>query len=101
MSSLRKGLIPIAAFGLIVSLAVCWKAARDLQAARRELSAVTTANEFLKKTLGDMTIAITSKDREIYRLEHVGCVGQEKAPFGVPAGADPRKVSGSDAGRRP
>jgi hypothetical protein len=70
-----------------------------LQTARRELLAVKTANEFLRKTLGDMTVAITAKDKEIDRLGHAGCDGPEKARPGVPMGAKRSKVSLSDAVR--
>lgn len=58
---------------LALSLAFSWNARRELQSARGELLAVTNANEFLKKTLGDLTIAITAKDREIDRLQHSAC----------------------------
>jgi hypothetical protein len=77
---LYKGLILAAGLVLIACLAVGVKSMLELQAVRRELLAVTTANEFLKKTLGDMAIAITAKEKEIDRLEHTGCGGQEKAP---------------------
>jgi hypothetical protein len=93
-------LIPLVALALICSLAaVCWKTRGDLQAASRELLAVTTANDSLRKTLGDMTVAITAKDKEIDRLAHAGCDGQEKARPGVPMGAKRSKVSESDAAR--
>jgi hypothetical protein len=101
VSRLHKGLILILGLALIFSSAVCLKARRELQAARRELLAVTTANEFLKKTLGDMRVAIGAKDREIDRLEHVGCDGQEKARPGVPMGPDRSKGTESDAVRNP
>ena len=101
MSRLHKGLFVILGSALIFSLAVCLKARRELQAARRELLAVTTANEFLKSTLGDMTVAISAKDREIDRLEHAGCDGREKARPGVPMGPDRSKGSESDAVHNP
>jgi len=37
--------------------------------ARQELQAVASANESLRKTLGDLTLAITEKDREMERRE--------------------------------
>ncbi|MGD1096320.1 MAG: hypothetical protein ABSB35_30555 [Bryobacteraceae bacterium] len=40
---------------------------------RQELEAVTVANETLRKTLGDMTVAIAQKDREIDRLTQSAC----------------------------
>jgi hypothetical protein len=69
----------VVGLALLASLALWWQARRELDKVRRELQAVTEANLFLKKTLGDMTIAITGKDREIDRLEHAPCHGQEKA----------------------
>ena len=102
LSRLHKGLILIAGLGLAVifSLAACLKARRELQVGRRELLAVTTANEFLKKTLGEMTIAVTAKEKEIDRLEHAGCYGQETARPGVPLGSARCKVSESNAVRQ-
>ena len=96
MSRLRKGLVLIAALALILSLAAYWKARRDLQAARRELMAVTTANEFLKKTLGDTMVAMAGKDREIDRLEQLSCDGEEKARPRVPPKPDHSTVSESN-----
>jgi len=79
---LHQGLILIVGLALILALilpwAARWKAMRDLQAVRQELLAVTTANEFLKTTLGEMTIAMTAKEKEIDRLEHAACGGQGK-----------------------
>ena len=78
MSRLQKGVIPLAGLALILSLAVWRNARQDAQTARRELLALTTANEFLRKTLADMTVAMATKDREIDRLERRACDGQEK-----------------------
>lgn len=99
MSRLHKGLVLIAGLALLFSLALCLKARRDLQAARRDLQAVTRANEFLKSTLGDMTVAMAAKDREIDRLQHTGCKGQENARPSVPMGPDRTGPSRSDAVR--
>jgi hypothetical protein len=78
----HKGVTLVAGLVLLASLAVWWHARRELTEVRRELQAVTEANLFLKKTLGDMTIAITGKDKEIDRLEHAPCNGQEKVQPG-------------------
>jgi hypothetical protein len=40
---------------------------------RQELQKVTAANDFLRKSLGEITIAITAKDKEIDRLQQAGC----------------------------
>ena len=39
---------------------------------RQELQKVTAANDFLRKSLGEMSIALTAKEKEIDRLE-AGC----------------------------
>jgi hypothetical protein len=90
----------IAALALLASLAVSWQARRELDQVRRELQAVTAANQFLKKTLGDMTIAITAKDREIDRLENTPCNGQPNARPGSERRTDRSKAPASSAGIR-
>jgi hypothetical protein len=72
-----KGLILF--FSLALSLSVAtWSRAR------RELQAVTAANEFLRKTLGDLTIAIAEKDRELDRLAGFPCDGEKSHKLVVP-----------------
>jgi hypothetical protein len=91
-----KGLVFIGGLTILLSLALAWSARRDLQSARRELAAVTKANDFLKKTLSDMTIAISAKEREIDRLQQSACPGgQEKAQPGTPTRPRHNKVSES------
>jgi hypothetical protein len=92
---LQKGLILAAGLAVIFCLAVSLRSRRDLLDARRELLAVTAANDFLKKTLGGMTVAMTAKDRQIDRLEHAGCGGQEpeKGPPAAPMPPNRSKVS--------
>ncbi|HUE05306.1 MAG TPA: hypothetical protein VMR62_37515 [Bryobacteraceae bacterium] len=100
MSWWDRGLALAAGLLLLVSLALWWQSRRELDSVRRELRAVSAANEFLKRTLGDMTIALTAKDKEMDRLGRVPCEGQEKARPGSGARTDRRKVSASPAGRR-
>jgi hypothetical protein len=91
-------LIPLVGLALIFSLgAVCWKTRGDLQAARRELLALTTANDLLRKTLGDMTVAIAAKDKEIDRLGPAGCDEHQKARLGAPIRQDRSIPSGPRA----
>jgi hypothetical protein len=78
VSRLDRRVTLVAGLVLIASLALCWQSRRELDKVRGELQTVTAANEFLKRTLGDMTIAITGKDKEIDRLEHAPCNGHEK-----------------------
>ena len=73
VSRLHQSLILMPALALILSSTFWWNARRELQVARRDLQAETSANSFLRKTLGDMTAAITAKDREIDRLERSRC----------------------------
>ncbi len=100
MSWWDRGLALAAGLLLLVSLALWWQSRRELDSVRRELRAVSAANEFLKRTLGDMTIALIAKDKEIDRLGRVPCEGQEKARPGSGARTDHRKVSASSAGSR-
>lgn len=79
MNKLQRYLILIAGLSLIFCVFVSLRDSRELRAVRRELLLVTKANELLKKTLGDMTVAITAKDREIDRLRDSQCDGQERA----------------------
>jgi len=58
---------------LMLAIASSW---RD----HEELQKVTAANDFLRKSLGEMSIAITAKQKEIDRLEQAGC------PPGAPDG---------------
>jgi hypothetical protein len=58
---------------------------------------VKTANESLRKDLGDMTVVIAAKDREIDRLANSPCdVGKEVRPSS-PQRPDRRKGSKSNA----
>jgi hypothetical protein len=77
-SSRDRAATAAAVLALLASLAALWHIRRELNEVRRELQTVTAANIFLKKTLGDMTIAITAKDGEIDRLEHTPCNGREQ-----------------------
>jgi hypothetical protein len=69
---------------VLFGLAVSWRESRELQGVRTELTSVTRANEFLKKTLGEMTIAITAKDKEIDRLRSSACQNQENTGPATP-----------------
>jgi len=80
MTKLHKGLMLLAAAAVMACVAVSVKSMRDLDAAREELKSIAKANEFLKKTLGDMTVAMAAKDKQIDSLEHGGCTGPHTAP---------------------
>jgi hypothetical protein len=60
--------------GLLVlfSLALTFSVA-SARKSRQDVQAVTVANETLRKTLGEMTIAIAEKDRQIDRLTRSDC----------------------------
>jgi hypothetical protein len=72
--------ILVAGLTMLLLFTVWWTARRDLVAVRRELQGVIVANDFLKKTLGEMTVTLTAKDREIDRLERSPCAGHEQRP---------------------
>ena len=90
----------IAGLSLIFCVVVSLRDGRELRTVRRELLSVTNANELLKKTLGDMTVAITAKDREIDRLRDSGCDRRERTRPGNIIQRDRRRVSQSDVVRR-
>jgi hypothetical protein len=76
--------------GLVVlfSLALSFSVATWLRA-RQELQAVTVANVSLRKTLGDLTIAMAEKDREIDRMAQSPCDAGEQSQSGP--GSAPRR----------
>ena len=73
ISRLQGGLLLIACLGLALSLAAWWRG-------RKELETVTKANEFLRETLGKMTIGIADKDRQIDQLINSPCATPEATP---------------------
>jgi hypothetical protein len=99
LSKLQRYLALIAGLSLIFYVVTSLRANSELRTVRRELLSVTKANELLKKTLGDMTVAITAKDREIDRLRDSGCDGQERTRPGNTIQRDRRRLSQSDVVR--
>jgi hypothetical protein len=73
---------------VFVSLALSFSAANWLKT-RQELKVVTVANQSLRKTLGDMMVAIAEKDREIDWLARSACDAAEKSQ--VEPGSAPRR----------
>ena len=74
---------------LLLSLATSWKVQRDVD---RELRIITGANELLRKTLGDLTVAITEKNKEIERLGNSSCDGDNQKRPSVPSGPAGKKT---------
>ncbi len=74
MKNVHIVLTVILGVALIASLIMWRKTQRDLQ---QQLHAVTEANNTLRGTLGELTVAITKKDREIDRL-YGGCKEEEE-----------------------
>jgi hypothetical protein len=79
-----KGLILVLtlALGVSVTLSV---------SARQEMRAMAASNLTLRKTLGDMSIAITDREKDIDRLSSFSCGGKEKSP--VDAGSPSLRAS--------
>jgi hypothetical protein len=75
MDRLHTILTVILGLALIVSLALWRKTHRELQ---QQLHTVTDANGVLRETLGDLTVAITDKDKQIDRLLRSSCDTQEE-----------------------
>jgi hypothetical protein len=97
--SLAKAPALLAALVLLVSVGFTLDSRRDLQRARQELQSLSAANQFLRKTLGDMTVALSSKDKQIDRLRQGDCGGQ--APPAAPPrrNAPPRQTHSGDENR--
>jgi len=72
---LHTALTVTLSMGLLVSLIIWQKTQRELQ---QQLRAVTDANGVLRGTLGDLTVVIAEKDKEIDRL-FSACGRQESA----------------------
>jgi hypothetical protein len=47
---------------------------------REQVESLKSANEFLRKTLGDLTVAITEKDKELQRRAQPPCAGEQSPP---------------------
>jgi hypothetical protein len=84
MKYLQKILAVTAGLSLAIALGVCVKTWEELRSTRQELRTATSANDFLRKTLGDMSAAITAKDKEVDRLQHGSCGPETQQPR-VPA----------------
>jgi hypothetical protein len=69
---LYKASMLLLGLALIVVAVTWWKA-------RQELRVVTEANVFVRKTLGDLTLAIAEKDRELDRLAKSPCNTSESS----------------------
>jgi hypothetical protein len=65
-STLYKALMLFVGLALIRAVGTWWRA-------RQELRVVTEANAFVRKTLGDLTVAMAEKDREIGHLTKTPC----------------------------
>jgi hypothetical protein len=78
MSRFRIATAIVIGLALTLCIATWWNASQELQA-------VTVANESLRKTLGELTVAITEKDMEIDRLAQANCGAATK----LPAGSEP------------
>jgi hypothetical protein len=63
---------------LLLSLALTFSVTSSLKG-RQELQTATAANASVRKALGDLTVAITEKDREIARLTESACRAGEKS----------------------
>jgi hypothetical protein len=73
METLRAILTLILGLALVVSLTISWRTRREFGQMKQELHHVTDANDVLRKTLGDLTVAITQRQEEIDRLHSLPC----------------------------
>ncbi len=99
----RAVIAVLTALMLIASAAVALKGWIELRAVRQDLRTAAEANDFLRKTVGNMTVALAGKDREIDRLTRSQCeiqVGDGAEP--KPGACAPSKASPQPtAGNRP
>ena len=86
--SIERALVLVFALAMMIAAAGWWSG-------RRELQAMTVANDFLRKTLGDMTVTIVAKDREIDRLQQTPCVTPDKPAPRPQSGPGPHAQSGA------
>jgi hypothetical protein len=63
---------------LIGALAVSWRARRELNGLKQTQHQMTDANDVLRKTLGELTVAIAQKEKEIDRLHESSCKSSQK-----------------------
>jgi hypothetical protein len=80
---------------VVVSLALAFSVVAGLrsgQESRQQVDRVTAANQFLRKTLGEMTIALTQKEKEIDRIQRSPCSALEKSRDGANSLAAPKKI---------
>jgi len=93
MRRLHTFLTVILAIALIVSIALWRNSQRDIQ---QQLRVMTDANGILRQSLGDLTVEIAKKEREIDRLQS-SCNLQGKEPdsllIPLPRKAEPTKPS--------
>ncbi|MGA2882951.1 MAG: hypothetical protein ABSG13_28725 [Bryobacteraceae bacterium] len=75
-SSLLKASIALLSLALTASVGTWWSA-------RQELQIVTAANASVRRTLGELMLAITEKDREIDRLTKSPCNAGERSQLGT------------------
>jgi hypothetical protein len=67
-----RALIAVLSLALTVSVGTWWRARQDLQI-------VTAANASVRKTLGDLMVAITQRERDIDRLTKSPCNADERS----------------------
>jgi hypothetical protein len=80
LNKLQTTFIAILGMAFVLSLAIAWKTYRDMH---RELYAVTDANRTLRDTVGELTIAITAREKEIDRLSRSSCEARGTGPTGA------------------
>lgn len=96
MRILHTTLTAVLGLALIGLFSLSWKTQRELNALKQTQHQITDANEDLKKTLGELTIAITQKEKEIDKLHESSCISPEKRnslPHAQPRQADRAEAS--------
>src|SRR6516225_2603783 len=101
MRTLHAILTVTLGLALIGALAFSWKTRRELNGLKQTQHQITDANDVLRKTLGELTIAITQKEKEIDKLHESACISPQKRntpPRRVPPESE-RAENGDSPGR--
>jgi hypothetical protein len=83
MKILRALLTGVLGLAFILSFADSWRTRRSLSQMTQELHQITDANDGLRKTVGELTVAITQREQEIDRLHSLPCKSPQEEQHGL------------------
>lgn len=83
MKILRALLTGVLGLAFIFSFADSWRTRRSLSQMTQEVHQITDANDGLRKTVGELAVTITQREREIDRLHSLPCKSPEEEQHGL------------------